>query len=60
MNVPHSLPALSVSLPGHPHIARDADGDLRVEALSLTDLARAHGTPLFVYSKQWMLDALAA
>ena len=60
MNVPHSLPATSPSLPGHPHIARHADGDLRVEALSLTDLARAHGTPLFVYSKQWMLDALAA
>jgi diaminopimelate decarboxylase len=28
--------------------------------LSLDALAREHGTPLFVYSKQWMLDALAA
>ena len=47
-------------LPGHPHVARDADGALRMEALRLADLARAHGTPLFVYSKQWMLDALDA
>jgi diaminopimelate decarboxylase len=54
----NSLPV--TSLPGHPHIARDLEGLLRVEALSLVDLARAHGTPLFVYSKQWMLDALAA
>ncbi|VTU14489.1 Diaminopimelate decarboxylase [Variovorax sp. SRS16] len=46
-------------LPGHPHIARK-DGALHVEGLSLTTLAREHGTPLFVYSKQWMLDALAA
>ncbi len=58
MNAPHSLPALP--LPGHPHVARDARGDLCVEALPLAELARAHGTPLFVYSKQWMLDALAA
>ena len=28
--------------------------------MSLAALAREHGTPLFVYSKQWMLDALAA
>ncbi|SEA94144.1 diaminopimelate decarboxylase [Variovorax sp. YR216] len=46
-------------LPGHPHIAR-RNGDLQVEAVSLASLAREHGTPLFVYSKQWMLDALAA
>ncbi|MDM0056116.1 diaminopimelate decarboxylase [Variovorax sp. J22G47] len=46
-------------LPGHPHIARH-DGLLKVEGVSLDTLAREHGTPLFVYSKQWMLDALAA
>lgn len=46
-------------LPGHPHIAH-RDGALHVEGLSLDALAREHGTPLFVYSKQWMLDALAA
>ena len=46
-------------LPGHPHIARK-DGALHVEGVSLATLAREHGTPLFVYSKQWMLDALGA
>jgi diaminopimelate decarboxylase len=46
-------------LPGHPHVAR-RQGALHVEGLSLAALAREHGTPLFVYSKQWMLDALAA
>ena len=46
-------------LPGHPHVAV-RDGMLHLEALSLDALAREHGTPLFVYSKQWMLDALAA
>jgi diaminopimelate decarboxylase len=49
----------ATKLPGHPHIAR-RDGTLHIEALSLAALAREHGTPLFVYSKQWMLDALAA
>ncbi|MBB1600574.1 diaminopimelate decarboxylase [Variovorax sp. UMC13] len=49
----------SPALPGHPHIAQ-RDGALHVEALPLAALAREHGTPLFVYSKQWMLDALAA
>lgn len=46
-------------LPGHPHIAHRSDS-LHVEGLALQALAREHGTPLFVYSKQWMLDALAA
>jgi diaminopimelate decarboxylase len=46
-------------LPGHPHIARENDA-LMVEGVALDALARAHGTPLFVYSRQWMLDALAA
>lgn len=47
------------ALPGHPHIAR-RDAALQIEGVALDALARAHGTPLFVYSKQWMLDALAA
>ncbi len=47
------------ALPGHPHVAR-RDGALQIEGLALAELAREHGTPLFVYSKQWMLDALAA
>ncbi len=46
-------------LPGHPHIAfRGAD--LFIEDVRLGDLATAHGTPLFVYSKAAMLAALAA
>ncbi|HSX91808.1 MAG TPA: diaminopimelate decarboxylase [Hydrogenophaga sp.] len=35
-------------------------GELHVEDLSLDALARAHGTPLFVYSKAAMLQALGA
>ena len=46
-------------LPGQPHIARNGNA-LMVEQVSLEALAREHGTPLFVYSRQWMLDALAA
>ena len=46
-------------LPGHPHVAHRDDA-LHVEGVRLDALAREHGTPLFVYSKQWMLDALAA
>jgi len=49
----------SSPLPGQPHIA-ERDGALHVEGVALDALAREHGTPLFVYSKQWMLDALAA
>lgn len=51
--------SISQKLPGQPHIARHGD-QLQVEQVSLDALAREHGTPLFVYSKQWMLDALAA
>lgn len=47
------------TLPGHPHVARSGT-TLQVEGVALDALAREHGTPLFVYSKQWMLDALAA
>ena len=46
-------------LPGHPHFAY-REGELFVENLSLRELAAAHGTPLFVYSKAAMLSALAA
>ena len=49
----------NTQLPGQPHVARRG-GLLHVEQVSLEALAREHGTPLFVYSKQWMLDALAA
>jgi len=46
-------------LPGHPHIAY-RNGELHIEQLPLSELARAYGTPLFVYSKAAMLSALAA
>jgi diaminopimelate decarboxylase len=49
----------NISLPGQPHVA-ERDGTLHVEGVALDALAREHGTPLFVYSRQWMLDALAA
>jgi len=47
------------ALPGHPHVAYRGD-DLTLEGVRLADLAEAHGTPLYVYSKAAMLDALAA
>jgi diaminopimelate decarboxylase len=46
-------------LPGHPHFHRES-GELFVEGLRVADLAREHGTPLFVYSKASMMAALAA
>jgi diaminopimelate decarboxylase len=46
-------------LPGRPHIHR-VGGELHVEQVPAAQLARAHGTPLFVYSKASMLAALAA
>ncbi len=49
----------SFTLPGHPHFAYQ-DGQLQVEATSIAELARQHGTPLFVYSQNSILDALAA
>jgi diaminopimelate decarboxylase len=49
----------SSTLPGQPHIAY-RDAQLRIENLPAAELARQHGTPLFVYSKAAMLDALQA
>jgi len=49
----------SPQLPGQPHFAY-RQGELCVEALALAALARQHGTPLFVYSKASMLQALAS
>jgi diaminopimelate decarboxylase len=47
-------------LPGAPHLARDADGTLRLEGHALAELGRRFGTPLYVYSRAAMRDALAA
>jgi diaminopimelate decarboxylase len=49
----------TASLPGQPFIAYK-NGQLHVEGVRLVDLAREHGTPLFVYSQAAMLSALAA
>ena len=46
-------------LPGHPHLARGADGELRLEGHALAGLSRRFGSPLYVYSRGAMLDALA-
>ena len=49
----------SETLPGQPFVAY-RDRQLYVESASLAALATTHGTPLFVYSRASMLDALAA
>ena len=48
-----------MSLPGSPFVAYQ-NGALHVEDVALDALAKQHGTPLFVYSKASMLNALAA
>lgn len=50
---------MSGPLPGSPHVAW-RDNILCMEGVPLAQLARTHGTPLFVYSKASMLSALAA
>ena len=53
-------PAASAApLPGAPFVCYQ-DGQLMVEGVALADLARQHGTPLFVYSSAAILAALAA
>ncbi|MDQ3058104.1 MAG: diaminopimelate decarboxylase [Pseudomonadota bacterium] len=47
------------SLPGHPHFAYRGN-ELFAENVRVSELARQHGTPLFIYSKSAMLSALAA
>jgi diaminopimelate decarboxylase len=47
-----------MTLPGSPHLAYLGE-QLALDGHSLPDLAREHGTPLYVYSRPAMLDALA-
>jgi diaminopimelate decarboxylase len=47
-----------MTLPGSPHLSYQGT-DLFLEGVKLADLAREHGTPLYVYSKAAMLGALA-
>jgi diaminopimelate decarboxylase len=49
----------AASLPGAPQLQYRGDA-LFLEDVRLADLAREHGTPLFVYSRAAMLSALAA
>lgn len=49
----------STVLPGQPHIHFEG-GQLHVESQSVRALAETYATPLFIYSKASMLDALAA
>ncbi len=46
-------------LPGHPHFSYRGN-ELFAEDVRVSELARTHGTPLFIYSKAAMLSALAA
>ena len=55
-----SQPSASAApLPGAPFVAY-RNGQLMVEDVALAELARQHGTPLFVYSQAAILAALAA
>ncbi len=49
----------NANIPGQPHVAYKGV-DLFVEEVRLSDLAREHGTPLFVYSQAAILAALAS
>ena len=53
------VPVTSQALPGHPHFSYRS-GQLFAEDVLVGELARAHETPLFIYSKAAMLSALAA
>ena len=48
---------MTLTLPAHIHYR---DQLLHIEDVALDRLAAEYGTPLFVYSEQSMLDALAA
>ena len=49
----------ALMLPGAPHIAYH-NGELFIEGCALSALAAEHGTPLYVYSRGAMLEALAS
>jgi len=53
------LTLAQADLPARPFIDY-RDGQLMVEGVAAAELARTHGTPLFVYSEAAMLAALAA
>lgn len=49
---------IQMTLPGAPFLAYQGN-DLHLDHVSLRELAKAHGTPLYVYSRRAMLAALA-
>jgi diaminopimelate decarboxylase len=51
-------PGSTMTLPGAPHVAYRGDA-LFVEDCALAELARRYGTPLYVYSRSAMLEALS-
>ena len=56
---PPASASAGTPLPGAPFLSWRA-GQLMLEDVALADLAQRHGTPLFVYSRAAMLNALAA
>ena len=49
----------ALMLPGAPHVAY-REGELFIEGCALRALAAEHGTPLYVYSRTGMLEAVAS
>ncbi len=47
-----------MTLPGHPWLVRQGES-LMLDGVSLRELASQYGTPLYVYAKRSMLEALA-
>jgi diaminopimelate decarboxylase len=56
---PGALMSSAAALPGAPFMQR-REGRLHVEDIALDELARRHGTPLYVYSRNAMRAALAS
>ena len=59
MSALSGVPLTSEALAGYPHFGYRS-GQLFAEGTRVSELARAYGTPLFIYSKAAMLSALAA
>jgi diaminopimelate decarboxylase len=55
-----STPPDTPRLPGHPHVRRDPNGVLWIEQTRATALAERFGTPLYVYSRASIVEAVRA
>lgn len=49
-----------MTLPGHPWLARGANGSLELDGCRATDLAAEFGTPVYVYAQRAMQEAASA